>query len=128
MRPLTLALGACLLTLGASPLLAQSMNAETYHQRAAALMKKGPMAMFSRGEIKALMDEGKKAGERAREQRLAALKAGSKPRFCPPEGKQVMGPQEFMQRLAAIPRAERQRIDMTEALNRITAAKFPCPA
>jgi hypothetical protein len=32
-----------------------------------------------------------------------------------------------MKRLGAIPRAERQRIDMTEAMTRISAAKFPCP-
>ena len=74
MRPMTLALGASLLTLAASPLAAQSMNAEVYHARAAALMKKGPLALLSRGEIKALMEEGRKAGEKSREQRLAALK------------------------------------------------------
>ena len=128
MRLTTLALGAGLLTLAAGPLAAQSMNAEVYHQRASALMKKGPMALFSRGEIKALMEEGQKAGLKSREQRLAAVKAGGKPRSCPPEGKQSMSPDEFMKRLSAIPLAERQRIDMTEAMTRISAAKFPCPA
>lgn len=128
MRPLTLALGAGLLTLAATPLAAQSMNAEVYHKRAAALMKKGPLALFSRGEINALMDEGKKAGNKSREERLATLKAGGRPRSCPPAGKQTMGPEEFMKRLGAIPRAERERIDMTEAMHRIAAAKYPCPA
>ena len=37
---------------------AQTMNAETFNRRAAALMKKGPLALFSRGEIKALTREG----------------------------------------------------------------------
>lgn len=128
MRPLTLAVGASLLTLAAGPLAAQSMNAEAYHKRAAALMKKGPLALFSRGEIKALMEEGQKAGAKSREQRLAAIKAGGRPRACPPAGKQTMGPEEFMKRLSAIPKAERERIDMTEAMNRIAEAKFPCPA
>jgi hypothetical protein len=104
------------------------MNAEVYHKRAAALMKKGPLAMFSRGEIKALMEEGQKAGLKSREQRLALVKAGGRPRACPPEGKQTMGVQEFMKRLGAIPKAERERIDMTEAMTRISAAKYPCPA
>ncbi|NJC05216.1 hypothetical protein GGQ97_001009 [Sphingomonas kaistensis] len=128
MRPLTLALGGTLLTLAATPLAAQSMNAEVYHKRASALLKKGPLALLSRGEIRALAEEGQKAGLKAREQRLAVLKAGGKPRSCPPEGKQGMEVREFMARLGAIPRAERQRIDMTEAMTRISAAKFPCPA
>lgn len=107
---------------------AQSMNAETFHKRASALMKKGPMALFSRGEIKALMNEGQAAGLRARDQRLAAVKAGGKGRYCPPGTKGSMDSSEFMKRLSAIPQAERSRIDMTEATNRILASKFPCPA
>lgn len=126
MRPITLAFGAGLLTLAAGPLAAQSMNADVYHTRAAALMKKGPLALMHRGEIRALMEEGKKAGEKSREQRLAVVKAGGKPRSCPPDGKQSMDAREFMTRLGAIPKAERQRIDMTEAMTRISAAKFPC--
>jgi hypothetical protein len=126
MRFTTLALGAGLLTLAAGSAAAQSMNAEVYHARAAALMKKGPLALLSRGEIKALMEEGRKAGEKSREQRLASLKAGGKPRSCPPEGKRGMEASEFMKRLGAIPKAERERIDMTEAMTRISAAKYPC--
>ena len=34
---------------------AQSMNAQVFHNRATALQKKGALAIFSRGEIKALM-------------------------------------------------------------------------
>jgi hypothetical protein len=126
MRTIFLALGAGLLTFGTSQAAAQSMNAEAYHKRASSLMKKGPLALFSRGEIKALMEEGQKAGLKSREQRLAIIKAGGKPRACPPEGKQTMGAEEFMKRLNAIPKAERERIDMTEAMHRISAAKFPC--
>lgn len=128
MRNYHLILGAGLLTLAAGPLAAQTMNAKEYHRRATSLMKKGPMALFHRGEINTLLQEGQKAGLKAREQRLAAVKAGGKPRFCPPEGKQSMGSDEFMKRLSAIPKAERQRIDMTEALTRISASKFPCKA
>lgn len=104
---------------------AQTMSAETFHQRAQALKKKGAMAIFSRGEIKTLTKEAQAAAKRAREQRLATLKAGGKPRSCPPEGSR-MGSDEFMERLAAIPAAERARIDMTEATIRILATKYPC--
>ena len=125
MRVSVLAAGMMLAILS-GPAAAQSMNAEVFHNRATALMKKGPMALVSRGEIKALAQEGQAAGLRAREIRLATVKAGGKPRSCPPEGKQSMTSEEFMKRLSAIPAAERARIDMTEAMIRISAQKFPC--
>ncbi len=119
------------IALAAAPLnaaAAQTMNAQSFHQRATKLKAKGAMALFARGEIKALMKEGQAAGQRAREGRLAALKAGHKPRYCPSEGQNRMDSDEFMERLAAIPAADRARIDMTEATNRILAGKFPCKA
>ncbi len=106
---------------------AQSMNAETFHRRATALQKKGPLAIFSGGEITALMREGQAAGKKAGEQRRADVAAGRKPRFCPPAPKVGMDSDEFMKRLGVIPAVERTRIDMTEASNRIMAAKYPCP-
>jgi hypothetical protein len=105
---------------------AQSMNAETFFQKANALQRKGMMALFS-SDVKKLMKEAKAAGETARAQRLAALKAEQKPRYCPPAGSQRMGSDEFMQRLGALPRTDRMRIDMTEAMIRILTVKFPCP-
>ena len=104
---------------------AQSMNAEVFHQKATGLMKKGPMALFS-GDLKKVMNEGKASAGKAREQRLAAIKAGRAPRYCPPEGTKGMGSDEYMKGLSAIPAAERARIDMTEATTRILARKFPC--
>jgi hypothetical protein len=117
---------APVLLLVSAPAAAQSMNAEAFYQRATALQKKGVMALFSRSEIKALTSEGQAAGARARDQRLAAVKAGQKPRFCPPQGPLSIDSKEFMSRLSAIPAAERQHIDMTEATTRILTAKFPC--
>jgi len=107
---------------------AQSMNAETFNKRAIALQKKGPLALFSRGEIKALMTEGQASATKSREIRLAAVKSGQKPRYCPPSGKGQMNSDEFMKGLAAIPAADRGKIDMTEATTRILARKFPCRA
>lgn len=104
---------------------AQSMSAEIFFQKAQALQRKGMMAMFS-SDVKKLMKEAKAAGETARTQRLATLKAKEKPRYCPPSGSQRMGSDEFMERLGALPRAERVRINMTEAMIRIMAVKFPC--
>jgi hypothetical protein len=105
---------------------AQSMNAEVFYQKASSLTKKGPMALFS-SDLKRVINEGKAAGGKARESRLAAVKAGQKPRYCPPKGANSIGSDEYMKGLTAIPAAERARIDMTEATTRILARKFPCP-
>ena len=104
---------------------AQSMNAEAFYKRSQALKAKGPLAMFSQGEIKILMTEAQNAGKAARAARLAAAASGQPPRACPPE-KSSMGADEFMQRLGAIPLADRRRINMTKAMIRITIARFPC--
>ena len=104
---------------------AQSMNAGEFHRRANALKAKGPLAVFS-GDIKVLMNEVKASAERSRVQRLATVKSGGTPRYCPPPGKQQLGSTEFMNRLEAIPAGDRSRIDMTEATTRILSAKWPC--
>jgi hypothetical protein len=105
---------------------AQSMNAERFYQRATALQHKGMFALFSSGEIKALTNEAQAAGQRAAENRRMAVKAGQQPRFCPPPGPANMKDKEFMTRLGALPAEDRARIDMTEAMQRILAIKFPC--
>ncbi|WP_162888150.1 hypothetical protein [Sphingomonas mesophila] len=111
----------------AAPAAAQKMNAEEFHRRADALHKKGSRALLSMGEIRALTKEVRAAGELIKARRIAAEKAGEKPRYCPPKGaSRRMGTDEFMARLSAIPRPERQAIDMAEALNRILATKHPC--
>ena len=117
---------AALLMLVPAAASAQSMNAEQFHRRASALQQKGMLAIFSRGEIKALMGEAQAASTRAADNRKAALKAGAAPRFCPPKGAFQMDDKEFMARLSAIPASDRSRIDMTEAMTRIFAVKFPC--
>ena len=121
-------LTAALLIVASSGASALTMNAQEFHKRAWVLQKKGPLALFSRGEIKALMNEGQAAGKKAGEQRRADIAAGRKPRFCPPGPKGSMDSDEFMRRLAAIPAADRARIDMTEASTRILAGKYPCKA
>jgi hypothetical protein len=104
---------------------AQSMSAEAFYQRASAPQSRGPLALLSK-DASILMAEGKAAGQNAREQRLAMIAAGKKPRFCPPPGKVSIGSGEFMKRLGSIPAAQRRTIDMTEATTRILAMKFPC--
>lgn len=122
MRLTSLVAAALLVPTAAS---AQSMSAEAFFQKAKALQRKGMMAMFSRN-VKLLVKEATAEGETARAQWLAALKTGGKPRYCPPAGSQRMRSDEFMERLGALPRAERLLIDMTDAMIRIQIIKFPC--
>jgi hypothetical protein len=106
---------------------AQSMNAETFYQKGLSLKKKGPLAIFS-GNLKPMMSEGQAAGKAASVERRAALKAGKKPRYCPPAEVKGMASTEFFDRLARLPQPVRRQIDMTEATNLLLAGKYPCPA
>lgn len=104
---------------------AQSMNAEAFFKRAMALKAKGPLALMSR-DLRPVVNEAKAAGLKARATRLAAVTAGRTPRYCPPTGSKRLGNEEFLTGMAAIPAAERARIDMTEAITRLLVRKHPC--
>ena len=108
--------------------MAQRMNAEEFYQRALKLKKKGAMAMFSTGEIKALVREVKAAGNLVKQTRLAAEASGKRGRYCPPKGAKRLSNEEFLNSLGAIPEKIRRSIDMTEATTRLMERKFPCPA
>ena len=95
------------------------MNADTFYQRALKLKKKGPLAMFSAGEVKA-------AGNLVKQTRIAAEKAGGRGRYCPPKGSKRMGSEEYIDALAAMPASERKSIDLAEATTRMMEKKFPC--
>jgi len=82
---------------------AQSMNAEIFYKKAAALAAKGPLALLS-GDLKSVMNEGKASFAKARATRLAAIKAGQKPRYCPPENSQGIGSDEYMKSSPQSPR------------------------
>ena len=75
------------LVLAATPMAAtaQGMNAETFHQRAQALKKKGAMAIFSRGEIKKLTTEAQAAASALANSGSPPSRPATKPRYCPPE-------------------------------------------
>ena len=117
---------AAVLLTASTPALAQYMNADEFHRRATALQKKGSLALLSVKEVRALTKEARIAGESVRSHRLAAEKAGQNGRYCPPKGASRMGSEEFLKRLTAIPKEEREKINMMEAMNRILAVKFPC--
>ncbi len=110
----------------AAPAVAQHMNADNFYRRAVALRSKGPLALFSGKEIRALTAEGHAAGALAGARFDADRKAGRATRYCPPPGPRTMSSNEYLERLGRLPAAERARIDLTEATIRLLAVKFPC--
>ena len=125
-----LVLAACMVTIGisAAPASAQQMNADIFYQRAIKLKKKGPLAIFQRKEIKALIAEVEGAGKIVKERRLAAEKAGGHGAYCPPKERDRMTSDEYLQRIGAIPQADRKRMTMVEAVTRMLERKYPCRA
>lgn len=116
----------CLLLVWTVPALAQRMNADIFYQRAMKLKKKGPLAIFSGGEVRTLVKEVKAAGHLVKKSRLDAESHGRQGRYCPPKGSKRMGSEEFLAGLGAIPDKERRSIDLAEATARLMEKKFPC--
>lgn len=125
---------ACLLTVSAfcfasisQPATAQSMRADIFLQKAESLKKKGPLALLS-GDMGKLKGEIRGSAEQLRAERLAAVKAGSKPAYCPPEKSGSLGVEEIMSHFQSIPAAERSRMSSKDAFKRLMVKKYPCRA
>ena len=112
-------------TLLATPLAGQAMPVSTFLTKSEALMKKGPMAVFS-GDLGLLKKEMQRSGGQLKAERLAAVKAGQKPAFCPP-AKASMSPNELLNHLRAVPAAQRN-MPFKAAYRSFLVKKFPCPA
>ena len=104
---------------------ATAMPVSTFLAKSEALMKKGPMAVFS-GDLGLLRSEMKTSVAQLRAEQAAARKAGRKPASCMPQ-KVVVRPNELLDYLRAIPAAERG-MPMKEALGGWMVKKYPCPA
>lgn len=107
-----------------APALAAERSTEAFYSDAQALKAKGPMALFS-SKLKPLMKEGQAAGETLRQSRMAAIKRGEKPSYCPPEGGK-MGQQEMLDGLGRIPVNERRTLPLSQGMLRVLQAKYPC--
>ena len=109
----------------ALPASATAMPVSTFLAKSEALMKKGPMAVFS-GDIGLLRGEMKTSFGQLRAEQIAARKAGAKPASCMPD-KVGVKPNELLGYLRSIPAAQRG-MPMKDALGGWMAKKYPCPA
>lgn len=100
-----------------------------FMERADKLQGKGPLAIFSRGEISALQTEMQGANKAVIADYQANKKSGAKQAFCPAKGdKYQLGVQELMNQLRAIPAAQARSMTTKDAMRHLIAKRFPCPA
>jgi hypothetical protein len=104
---------------------AAAMDVATYLGKVEAVRAKGIRAMFST-EAQALQDEIVTGGAALRRERLAAVKAGRRPAYCPGEHA-TLTQQEIFGALNAVPPARRARTEVKDALRSAFARKYPCP-
>jgi hypothetical protein len=85
------------------------------------------MALFS-GDLKLLKSEITGSAGALRSERLATQKAGRKPAYCPPGKGGSINSKELLAHFRAIPAAQRERMQVRDAMRSFMVHKFPCPA
>lgn len=104
----------------------QAMTVAVFLQKADALKARGMMAMFS-SDIGLLKGEVQGAGRALRAEVEGAQRAGRPPAFCPPpRGQARMNANELLAYFRAIPPAQRQRMEVRDAMRGMMIRRYPC--
>jgi hypothetical protein len=107
---------------------AQNMPLTSFVERGTKLEKKGPMALFHRGEITALQTEMQAANKVVVAEYKAKKKSGAKQAFCPVKGEKFqLGAQQLLAQLRAIPAAQARTMTTADGMRHLLAKRFPCP-
>ena len=105
----------------------QAMTVAVFLQKADALKARGMAAMFS-SDIGLLKSEVRTAAEALRAEQQAAVRAGRPAAFCPPPaGRASVNSNELLAHFRSIPPAQRQRMEVRDALRTFFARRYPCP-
>ena len=104
---------------------AQNMPLNQFLAKATALEKKGPLALMS-SDLGRLKKEMQTAGKALAVERRAAIKAGQKPAFCPPEKQAGFSPGEILGHFRALPAAQRARMTTKDGFRSLLAKRYPC--
>lgn len=121
MRILTTAVGV--LALGFS-LPALAMPVSTFLDKATALKRKGPLAMFS-GDLKLLTNQITQDSAQLRAENRALEAVGKRKLYCTPAAYK-MDQNTVMQVMEGVPAAQRQRTSTKEALRAYLTRQHPC--
>ena len=104
---------------------AQNMPLNQFLVKAAALEKKGPLALLS-SDMGRLKKEIQNSAKAVRAERLAAKAAGKKQAFCPPEKGASLNSSEVLSHFRSIPPAQRDRMRTRDAWRSLMVRRFPC--
>ena len=104
---------------------ASAMSVSTFLEKANGLKAQGPLALLS-SDYSLLKNEVRGSMEALRAERLAAVKSGRTPAYCPNEQAGSMSVGEIMGAMNAVPAPARQRTDVKDALRAHMAQRFPC--
>jgi hypothetical protein len=115
-----------ILSLAGPALAAAPGTAQNFLDRANRLKSKGPLALFD-GDVGKLKAEAMASGRSIAADRVAAEKSGRPRQYCSPQPKAVLGQNEFLAGLEAIPAPQRARISLKQAMLQILQRKYPCP-
>lgn len=115
--------------IAAVPAAATAMPLYQLVERGTALEKKGAMALFHQGEIKALQDELSAASKQVLNERLAAEKAGRKAAYCPPKVRtkaDQVSSQQLLKELRAISATQPKTATVADEMRIYLAKRYPC--
>ena len=114
------------LALAAAPLSsALAMPVSTFLQKADALQRKGPLAMFS-GDLKLLLRQIKADAAQLRAENKAAIAAGRAKAYCTPDGGVKLTNRDIIAAMNAVPPTQRAGTTTKAALRAYFARRFPC--
>ena len=119
-----LVLAAALIAL---PAALHAMTVAVFLEKADALKSRGALALFS-SDLRLLKGEVQTAALSLRAERLAAVRAGRRPAFCPPGAGGRFDSDELLRHFHAIAPAQRARMEVREGLRSLLVRKYPCPA
>jgi hypothetical protein len=109
----------------AAPLSAlNAMNVRVFLEKADALQRRGVGALFS-ADYRLLKSEIETNAQALRAERLAAERAGRRGAYCPP-AKQSLNSNEILSAFRTIPEAQRERVEVKDALRALLVRKYPC--
>jgi len=105
----------------------QAMTVALFLEKADALQRRGALAMFS-SDLRLLKGEVQTAAASLRAERLAAVRGGRRPAFCPPGPGGRFDSDEILRHFRAIAPAQRARMEVRDGLRSLLVRKYPCPA
>ena len=106
---------------------AQNMPLPVLLQRGTALEQKGPLALFHKGEIRALQTELAAANKAVLSEYRGNKQAGRDQTFCPVKGQAYqLGARQVLAELRSIPPAQARRMTTTDGMRALLQERFPC--